>query len=348
MISLNDRIELFKKLSATPTPDDLPATGNCYEESAQMVLGPGPFTEWTLVHGRPTLTRPPYIEYGHAWLESPDGQVVYNASTRQEIPKVIFYAVGRIEPSDCHTYSSQDVRKMIIEHEHWGPWEGVDAVPAKNKEKQTTSNISKRKISLAGVRGEWWIIDGHAEYADAKVNDYGHEAIVIDHIRSDYGYYGEETWEEYIMKRGKDHILTKIEQSPEIRNEILKEFDQDPLPFIKESFMEEGMDEMEWAIANDMEDGRNYAIENWGWIRVAGRSIQTYALNVSSLGKILKGLEDIFDQDGTAPGEEGSFDIEVNSTQKYYTGIEFEDLRSMHRSGDLTSILAHQHRGWAF
>ena len=63
----------------------------------------------------------------------------------------------------------------------------------------------KKKISLAGVAGEWWIIDGSIESADMKRGDAGHEVIVIDHVRSDYGYYDtSQPWDDFIMKRGRE------------------------------------------------------------------------------------------------------------------------------------------------
>lgn len=115
--------------AATATPDGLDATGNCYYSNGMLMLGPGKYSKWTLVHGRPTLQIPPYVEFGHAWLESPDGQMVYDAERDFEIPKFLYYAVGNIDENDCFKYSRNEARKKMLEFGHYGPWEGPDAGP---------------------------------------------------------------------------------------------------------------------------------------------------------------------------------------------------------------------------
>ena len=72
---------------------------------------------------------PPHVEYGHAWLESPDGETVFDPESDMVIPRVLYYAVGNIEESDCFKYTKDEVRRMALEFKHYGPWEGVDAAP---------------------------------------------------------------------------------------------------------------------------------------------------------------------------------------------------------------------------
>lgn len=205
-----------------------------------------------------------------------------------------------------------------------------------------------KKIKLAAVAGEWWIQNGQAEFADQDVADYGHEAAVIDYVRSNYGYFDDTgTWEEYIMKKGEEYLLEKIEQSPEMRDQARMEFSNDPMPVIKEYFEREGMSDEEWLVANDMADGREYAMRELGWIRVAGRSIQMHSLAGDMLSSLVRGLEDIFDQTGTEEGMEGEFDIELTSARKFFTNIDYDTIRSIRRTGDVSELLRHQHRGWS-
>ncbi|HEV3251223.1 MAG TPA: hypothetical protein VGZ71_09750, partial [Puia sp.] len=32
------------------------------------------------------------------------------------------------------------------------------------------------------LRGEWWIVDGSTQFADANVGDYNHEGLAIEHV----------------------------------------------------------------------------------------------------------------------------------------------------------------------
>lgn len=102
--------------------------GTCYEDAARALLFDPQFKGWKLIHGRPTLTCEPFAEYGHAWLES--GFAVYNAASDHRCHTLLFYAVGQIDPdNDLFSYDEEMARLMLHEHGHFGPWEGVDALP---------------------------------------------------------------------------------------------------------------------------------------------------------------------------------------------------------------------------
>ena len=78
--------------------------GDCYEAAANALLVSGFASgvdlpdEAVLVHGRPTLTREPFEEYGHAWLEL--GDVVFEVANGRDIfvRRERYYEVGRIDP----------------------------------------------------------------------------------------------------------------------------------------------------------------------------------------------------------------------------------------------------------
>lgn len=79
-----------------------------------------------LVHGMPTLTVPPYVKYGHAWLEIGD-TFCYDAERDMIVPKALFYAVGKINPVECHEYNAGTFRAKVNEFGYWGPWDGLEA-----------------------------------------------------------------------------------------------------------------------------------------------------------------------------------------------------------------------------
>jgi hypothetical protein len=113
-----------------PTPDDLLAEGNCYENALNYVLNVTS-EDLVLVHGRPTLTRAPYCQYGHAWVEQ--GNFCIDGGFLVVIPKALYYMAGTIDPDMCLFYMPEEARVMVLQFKHYGPWEGVDGVaPSEN------------------------------------------------------------------------------------------------------------------------------------------------------------------------------------------------------------------------
>lgn len=95
--------------------------GDCYEAAAKYVLD---HPDMTLVHGEPFLQRDPYERFGHAWVEI-DGLMAIDVANGKhvELPVLAYYLLGKINADDCKRYSAQEVRRKILETEHWGPWE---------------------------------------------------------------------------------------------------------------------------------------------------------------------------------------------------------------------------------
>lgn len=112
----------------TPTPDDLPREGSCYVDCAETLMEMHD-DGWELVHGRPTRTKPPFCEFGHAWLEHAGRGLVLDVAGNKAFRIADYYAVGRIDPAVCRRYSAARARQLLLSHGHYGPWEGVDAVP---------------------------------------------------------------------------------------------------------------------------------------------------------------------------------------------------------------------------
>ena len=113
--------------------NDLTPTGHCYSACADFLINtyfhcPEDTQEMRVVHGRPSLSRPPYIKYGHAWIEL-NGEVVYDPERAVEVPAVVYYAAGQIDDKECFYYDFKQLQKMIMEYNHYGPWEGVEGCP---------------------------------------------------------------------------------------------------------------------------------------------------------------------------------------------------------------------------
>lgn len=109
------------------------ATGNCYQDAGRAVSF-GPRSSWTLVHGRPRLRRPPYVRYGHAWLENPAGDTCWDPVTDIEMPRRLYYDLGEIRPEQTFRYGRVDAFRWITQTRHWGPWQGPEACPPLEEE----------------------------------------------------------------------------------------------------------------------------------------------------------------------------------------------------------------------
>ncbi len=111
------------KTKAVPTPDDLPAPGNCYQDHFELIADAE--KPWRLVHGRPTLTVPPYCQFGHAWLELDD--TVFDITNGYSGPRDVYYALGKIDLANNKYYTKGRAINLARKHMHYGPWEGPDS-----------------------------------------------------------------------------------------------------------------------------------------------------------------------------------------------------------------------------
>jgi len=110
--------------------------GDCYAAAGRALMDAalgGLDGSLVVVHGRPTLQVPPFVPYGHAWLERAvdlggfELVICEDAETGVQLPRELYYQLGRINPEECFRYDWAALRRWIKETGHWGPWEGPDA-----------------------------------------------------------------------------------------------------------------------------------------------------------------------------------------------------------------------------
>jgi hypothetical protein len=146
--------------------------------------------------------------------------------------------------------------------------------------------FNKELFKLSEIRGEWWIIDGFAIFADAEIGDMNHSGVVIE------------------------HILGQHDLDPD-RVDVDKLTD--------EQLLENGLNQEEIDVVRDRVDPRDYGMKHLGWKRVAGNNIQTNTLTFDDLREIGNG---IYDMDSEIKDDE-EFYIEVLGNRKIYSNVPY-------------------------
>lgn len=124
--------EAKKRPSKKASKGSIQATGDCYEAAGRYVVDHaimGKERHLLLVHGEVEQQVEPWLRYGHAWVE--DGETVIDVSNGRDIrmPKMLYYAFGKVYPNyppfkpNLHVYTVEEMRKKILQYEHWGPWD---------------------------------------------------------------------------------------------------------------------------------------------------------------------------------------------------------------------------------
>lgn len=214
----------------------------------------------------------------------------------------------------------------------------------KTIKKSQLKQLIKEVISILNeaLRGEWWIQDGQAVFADGDVGDMNHESYVISNLMN-------EIYDELgIDISDPDHnpnfsdMREEIFESigDELTPEEIEAWNNGELMQVIASYLirngdDEAQEKLYYIRGRDDKgitlDGRMYALKHWGWQRVKGTEIQTQTLTTEDLKHISRGLYDAYgDQlDDVEPEEktelnpmgEYTFNIDVISTRSYYRDV---------------------------
>ena len=106
--------------------------GDCYKSAADTMVDMVMFQHidpnaLRLVHGRPTITVPPYCRYGHAWIEI-NGLIVIDTEAGACVPRAVYHSVGKINQEECFYYTFEEMKETLLNFGHYGPWQGPEAV----------------------------------------------------------------------------------------------------------------------------------------------------------------------------------------------------------------------------
>lgn len=97
--------------------------GDCYEAAAKLILY-SKLENAILVHGMVNgQGKLNGVKYGHAWVEYDDLVFDYSNGRKLEIPKDIYYHLGKINDENNLYYTQEETRGWILKSGTWGPWE---------------------------------------------------------------------------------------------------------------------------------------------------------------------------------------------------------------------------------
>ncbi len=115
-----DMIDINKK----DVDSFFPMEGDCYSANGGFVVDRGylGLDDVALCHGVAIL-KTDGLPFGHCWVEKGDTVIDISNGNDSELPKELYYALGKIDELTVLKYSYEDVRKKILFHEHWGPWD---------------------------------------------------------------------------------------------------------------------------------------------------------------------------------------------------------------------------------
>ena len=133
----------------------LEGLGDCYQAGGRLIMNFFGDKDHKLVHGmvngQGALEG---IRFGHCWVESKDTVLDHSNGKKRELPKQVYYALGRVNPKECKYYTAEEAAKFMVDKGHWGPWEmsgdtvmaeGLDLVP------DSKSEIGKRDMRIGST-----------------------------------------------------------------------------------------------------------------------------------------------------------------------------------------------------
>ncbi len=112
------------------------AMGDCYQAAGNLAISfvgdPKAKLVHGMVNGQGSLEG---IRFGHSWVEYGDKVLDHSNGEKREIPKSVYYVLGKVNPEENKYYTPKDAIKWMMKSKHWGPWEMTgDTVEMFNEE----------------------------------------------------------------------------------------------------------------------------------------------------------------------------------------------------------------------
>ena len=141
--------------------------GDCYQAGGRLIMNFFGDKRHKLVHGM--VNGQGALEgkrYGHCWVESSNTVLDHSNGRKLEIPKNVYYALGRVKPGQCKYYAPKEAAKFMSEKGHWGPWEMSGGVVMAEDIPDVRGEVGKKRVRIPSrfLKN----IDLEENYADGK------------------------------------------------------------------------------------------------------------------------------------------------------------------------------------
>lgn len=172
------------------------------------------------------------------------------------------------------------------------------------------SIVYKKVEIMDKITGEYWIINGRADFADGDTGDKNHEMIAMDHICSEnldriYNCAKELNLNIPSSSSMEDEPTESVHSLLSLIFEKLKSWD--------EVQKECGIDtETLKVITDGKSDPRLYVMKREGWVAVRSNNIELYGLDERKLKELGSGLDDIIDQESGWLEDTNDEELEFN------------------------------------
>jgi len=123
--------------------------GDCYRAGGRLIMNFFGDRNHKLVHGM--VNGQGALEgkrYGHCWVESSNTVLDHSNGRKLEIPKNVYYALGRVKPSQCKYYTPKEAAKFMSSKGHWGPWEMAGGVVMAEDIPDVRGEVGRRRIRI--------------------------------------------------------------------------------------------------------------------------------------------------------------------------------------------------------
>lgn len=198
----------------------------------------------------------------------------------------------------------------------------------------TDDEVEEIEMDPLYISGEYWFDEsGTPMYADGDVGDMNHESYVQDRCAGEvlgyFNIYSDDQPPANLDNHIDEIVQILIKHLGIVDDEKREEIEDDPydalIDYLKtQTTMKGPIDEMVHIARGGAEDGREFAIKEWGWSRVHQNHIEVKELTPKQLKIVASGINSALDQEGVYKDEDWLRASQSEYNISTYTGKRYE------------------------